>query len=237
MATDPNTVSLLHFDGADESTTFTDESGKTWTPAGGANIETDDPKFGVSSAQFVGDGGIYCDTHDDFVFGSGNFTIDFWVKISTSTGNMSLCFKGLSGYNYAPFSVKRPTGGFILAFYASSNGIGWDLCNGVAIGTLTSGTWAHVAICRSGTSIYCFLNGVLGSMTTVGTAVLLANSEQVKIGSDGTRWPSTSSIDEVRFSKGIARWTAQFTPPSSPYVWDDSVGSTEITLPLFQLAI
>jgi len=237
MANDPYTVSLLHFNGADESTTFTDESGKSWSPQTNTKLTTAQKKFGTASGNFIGTGGIATAPHADFTFGNGDFTIDFWVKISTSTGDMILCIRALNGYNYAPFCIFRPTGAFALTFNSSSNGTSWNLCNGVAIGTLTSGAWAHVAICRSGTNIYCFLNGVLGSTTNVGTASLVAaTSRYIWLGSDGTYCHSTSNMDEVRFSKGVARWTSDFSASLPDAEYSISLDSS-IALPLLQLAI
>ena len=138
----------------------------------------------------------------------------------------------MNGFNYSPFGIFKADGTFDLKFYSSSNGTSWNLCNGVTIGTPTTGVWAHVAICRSGVNVYCFLSGVLGRTSNIGTATVLANAEAVHIGSDGTYYHSTSNIDEVRFSKGIARWTEGFTPPDAPYTWEHG-----IILPLLQLEI
>ena len=234
MAEDGYTKSLLHFDGADESVTFTDESGKTWTPVGSANIETTAPKFGTASGEFLGDGGVYCPDHEDFVFGDGDFSIDFWIKITGTASNMMPLTKALNGNNYAPFCVFKANGSLALGFHASSGGASWDLCNDVTIGTLASGVWSHVAICRSGVNVYCFLDGALGSTTNIGAATLLANGQAARIGSDGTYYHSTSFIDELRICKGIARWTSGFTPPETAYEWDNTI---EITLPLLALEI
>ena len=234
MLEDEYTVSLLHFDGADESTTFTDESGKTWTHAGSANIETTAPKLGTASVEFLGDGGVHTVEHEDFVFGNGDFSIDFWIKITGTSDNMMPLTKALNGNNYAPFAVYKSNGSLALGFHASSDNLSWDLCNGVTIGTLVSGVWSHVAICRSGTNVYCFLDGAIGSTTAIGTATLLANGQPTRIGSDGTFYHATCFIDEFRISKGVARWVSDFTPPIIAYEWDNT---SEITLPLLLLEI
>lgn len=236
MANDPYTVSLLHFNGADDADTFTDEAGKVWTHVASSHTGTLDPKFGSASGHFIGDGGINTPNHADFAFGNGNFTIDFWVKISTATGNMCLCIKALNGYNYAPFNIFRPTGVYDLKFYSASGTSSWNICNGVAIGTLTSGVWAHVAIVRNGTNIVCYLNGVVGSTTAVSTKVVLANTQAVHVGSDGTYYHSTSQMDELRFSKGVARWTSDFSASLPDAEYSISLDSS-VALPLLQLAI
>src|SRR3990172_8980810 len=78
MARDDSfTVSLLHGDGVDGSTTFTDEDGRIWTPSGNAQIDTAQKKFGTGSMLFDGTGD-YISTPDsiDFFFGTENFTVD-----------------------------------------------------------------------------------------------------------------------------------------------------------------
>src|SRR6266487_3394688 len=79
---DSYTKSLLHFDGTNSSTTFTDESGKTWTANGNAKIDNSQAEFGGTSGNF--DGVVsYLSTgsSSDFSF-TGDFTIDTWVKYS-----------------------------------------------------------------------------------------------------------------------------------------------------------
>ena len=86
MAVDDSyTKVLLHMNGTDASTTFTDESGKTWTANGNAQIDTASYKFATGSGLFDG-GGDYIDTPDnaDFNFGSGDFTIDLQMRRNSS---------------------------------------------------------------------------------------------------------------------------------------------------------
>ena len=72
------TKSLLHFNGADASTTFTDESGKAWTASGHAQIDTAQSVFGGASGLFDGtDDYIYAADSDDWNLGTLDFTVDF----------------------------------------------------------------------------------------------------------------------------------------------------------------
>lgn len=217
---DSYTRSLLHFEGADASTTFTDESGKTWTRAGTATISTTQKKFGNSSGLFASGDYIYTANHADFAFGAGDFTIDFWVRATTTRAAVQIIvFKAVNGYTTAPFNIALDANSYACKFYSTESGGSWSICNGVVIGTLTQNIWAHVAVVRSGTNIYTFLNGVPGSTTAVAAKVLLANTDVVRIGHDGTYYPFTGNIDEFRLSKGIARWTSDFSAslPIYPY--------------------
>jgi hypothetical protein len=49
---DAYTVALLHMNGADTSTTFTDEAGTAWTAAGNAQIDTAQKVFGTASGLY-----------------------------------------------------------------------------------------------------------------------------------------------------------------------------------------
>ena len=85
---DAYTKALLHFDGADESTTFTDESGKTWTAQDNAQLDTSVKKFGTASGLFDGTGDyVDSEVSADFGFGTDDFTVDFWMKSGQSSGN------------------------------------------------------------------------------------------------------------------------------------------------------
>src|SRR5690606_37647124 len=81
--TDPYTVLLMHMDGSDNGTTFTDECGKTVTAHGDVCTKTAEKKFGTASAYFDGNGDyLSVPASEDFNFGAGDFTIDLWVKRS-----------------------------------------------------------------------------------------------------------------------------------------------------------
>lgn len=223
---DSYTKSLLHFDGSDASTTFIDESGKTWTAVAGAQLDTAFKKFGVSSL-LLGTANDVISTPDseDFNVGSGNFTVDFWFK--TPAGD-----KYMFG--------QANTGGGDRAFhgYMYSDGrVGFRIQSGTTVyivnHTTTGGAdnnWHHYAGIRNGNNLYVAIDGVLSSATDV-TGVTANNSSSLMVIGQGGEYagsPYTGWIDEFRFSKGIARWTANFTPPTIPY--DSSIINSKILL-------
>jgi len=79
----------------------------------------------------------------------------------------------------------------------------------------------HIAIVRdSSSNLYMFINGTeIGSTTASYTHNINVGAYLLRIGErkDGTH-DLNGKIDELRISKGIARWTSNFTPPTSPYV-------------------
>lgn len=213
MAVDDSyTVALLHMNGSDASTTFTDESGKTWTATGNAQIDTAQSKFGGASGLFDGTGDyISTSDHADFDF-PGDFTIDFWLRLS-STGVTSILYDG------------RPTGtnGLYPTIYISNtNNIIYYTNSAIRIsGTtaLSTGAWYHVALARAGTSTKLFLNGIQEGSTYSDSNSYINGTGRPILGELGT---GTSNglygwLDEVRISKGVARWTVSFTPPTAPY--------------------
>src|SRR5690606_34123168 len=80
-STDPywsSVSSLLHFNGSNGSTTFTDEKGVGWTASGDAEISTAQSKFGGSSLSLDGTGDWLDASNAGFTFGTGDFTIEAW---------------------------------------------------------------------------------------------------------------------------------------------------------------
>ncbi|MDP2941048.1 MAG: hypothetical protein Q8N85_02175, partial [Candidatus Omnitrophota bacterium] len=79
---------LLHADGADGSTGFSDDTGHTVLSYGNARIDTNQSKFGLSSAFFDGQNSyLSLADNPDWSFGSSDFTIDLWVKFKDLAGH------------------------------------------------------------------------------------------------------------------------------------------------------
>ncbi len=78
-------------------------------------------------------------------------------------------------------------------------------------------TWYHVAFSRSGTNLRVFMDGSqIGSTFT--DSVNYNTATQLYVGKMSVGHPPLEgNLDEVRISKGVARWTSNFTPPTGPY--------------------
>ena len=216
---DSYTVALLHCDGANNSTTFTDESGKTWTPSGNAVISTAQSVFGGASC-FLDGNGDYLTASDsaDWAFGTGAFTIDFRVRfrsLPASGTQYTLTNQEADGNNRIKLSVLNNAGTYQLLFRVFSGGsLVIDITQNAS---LAINTWYHVALVRSGNSWYWFVNG-----TQAGTTITDADSvpdlaASYAIGHRTLAEYLDGYLDEFRVSKGVARWTANFTPPGSDY--------------------
>lgn len=206
---DSFTKLLLHCDGADASTTFTDSSssGHTVTANGNAQIDTAQSKFG--GASYLSDGtGDYLrlPSHADFGFGTGDFTVDLWMRPAT-TGDMWI-YMGEANAD-ADVGVRIETNKLV---YFRPN---VDYITGTT--SVSADTWYHVAVARSGTSTKLFLDGTQEG-STLSDSVDYGASRQPFIGALYDASLSFNGwLDEIRISKGVARWTANFTPPTEAY--------------------
>lgn len=222
MAVDDSyTKALLHMNGADASPAFTDESGKTWTRAGNAQIDTAQYKFGGASGLFDGNGdAIYAPTSVDFYTGANNFTIDFWAKVNSAGDNILFCNRSAAG-TACQFYVYVSSGN--IAVLGSAGTGSWDVNFTTTGVNINDGSWHHVAYVRNGNLFSIYFDGVSRGLQTV--SVTLENSpNNLQIGAwySGSSWVSSFNgwVDEFRFSNGIARWTANFTPPTTAYSSD-----------------
>jgi hypothetical protein len=210
---DTNTILLTHFGGADGSTTFTDETGKTITANGNAQIDTAQSKLGGSSGLFDGTGD-YLSTPDsaDWAFGTGDFTIDFWVRFSSTSGVQVIIGQYIDAANFWDINYESPS--IQIRFYPGPT------ANYYASWAPSINTWYHIAWERTTTTAKLFIDGVSQSLsegTAFSTNDVTDLAAPLYIGSRATSAYFNGWLDELRISKGIARWTANFTPPVRAY--------------------
>lgn len=209
-ATGSNTL-LIHFNGVDGATTHTAATGQVVTFIGTAQLDTAQKKFGTAS--------LLLDGNSDYVtlpesanwdFGSGDFTIDFWIKFNSTAGTQGLIWQydDTNNYQYLQFASN------VLSFYSFVGGV-----------TKASYTFAytptanfdHIALVRNGTTVYCFINGKSVTptvITAISTNSLLNSAQVLSIGAQenlaGGNNFVNGWIDEVRILKGTAVWTSNF---------------------------
>lgn len=207
---DSFTKSLLSFDGPDGYTIFVDDIQNIWTPSGNTQLDTATKRFGESSVYFDGTGdNLAADGSSNFEFGNGDFTIDFWIK--TLTTSPPIIYDGRLG---GGGQGLRPT------IYISTNLVYFTDGAVRITGTtpIVTNQWYHIALTRSGTNTRLFLNGYQEGSTYTDTNVYVIDGGRPKLGSSGADTNYFNGwIDEFRVSKGVARWTANFTPQGYPY--------------------
>lgn len=224
---DSYTVSLLHFDGG-----ITDESGKVWAAVNSAATSTTQSKYGGSSLKLNGVSQyLTTPATTDFNFGTQDFTVDWW-EYRTSNAISCPAFVSNVSAAYQPFAIGMVgNANANITFYSSNSGTSWDIANNLSMGAVILNTWTHYALCRSGNTFYTFQNGVLQSTFTSSLSIPNATAPGIGIHQLGDFFPGY--IDEFRVSKGIARWTSDFTPGEStpaPTNLVATAGDTKITL-------
>ncbi len=186
------------------------------TPVGDTHIDTSSSKFGGASAVFDGVGdALSVPNSSDFDFGTGDFTIDTWVNFSDAAWFNGVISKYLSGTGWI-FTINTSSGDMILYDSGSSSVI--------VKSSFSINTWYHVAVVRSGSAIKFFKDGIQQGADQIIPASRSYNgaADVLKVGAydTGNSGAFKGRIDELRVSKGIARWTSNFPPPTSEYTYD-----------------
>jgi len=211
VITDPHAASvtsLLRFDGVEGSTVFVDQKANTWTANGDAKITASNARFGAGCGSFDGTGDfISTPSNVGFQFGAGDFTVECHVRFSDVSVDRALI-------NY----YQDGTSGWAIR-YSTTTGLRVAL-NGNAFSfpwAPAAGQWYHLAVSRSGGMLRAFVDGVpLGPEQSAG--VTTGSAVDLKIGVTTTLADYLAGfLDEVRITKGVARYTSAFTPPSEPF--------------------
>lgn len=203
---------ICSFDGVDGATTFTAETGQTVTFAGTAQLDTAQSKFGGAALLLDGTGDyVTISDSDNWTFGTGDFTIDCWAYwAAVGAGDFTLWSQWKTGQEAWWLRYSSNTLYLGINNVANAYSVSW---------TPTVSTWYHIALVRYGSSVKIYIDGV-SIVTFDFTGVdIAASTGLLYIGAieAGSGYEFNGSIDELRISKGIAKWTANFTPPTSAY--------------------
>lgn len=220
-------VLLLHCDGSDASTTFTDSAkGKTVTAVGNVQIDTAQSKFGVAAAVFNGsDDYLTNDGSADFAFGTGAFTIEFWLRLTTP-GVARVLYDSRPAATNGLYPTMWITSTNVITFFVNS------LNRITGTTALAADVWHHVAVSRSGTSTKLFLNGTQEGSTYTDSNDYLNGASRPTIGTNGndvTLNELVGWLDDIRVTKGVARYTANFTAPTAAHPdgkWENTAGTS-----------
>ena len=185
---------------------------------GNAQMDTSVVKFGTGSMKFDGTGDyLRIKSSQDFDVSSGNFTIEGWVYTNTVAAGLANIVTRSNGTGgaYGPFLIGRSGANFVCRI--SSANASWDIANATSgIGTLTVSTFHHFALVRNGSSFTFYVDGV-GTLLSTSSASFIANTDDVLVGAIFASSSVTEFwdgfIDDLRITKGVARYTANFTPP------------------------
>jgi len=215
------TVLLIHADGANGSTTFTDVSPSGHTlGAFGASVSTTSPKFGsgsvvisTSAAQI-----IQVDANTaDWNFGSGQFTIEAWAYFTSAPTGSSIhgVVTQFGGSSNLGFFFGQVQGA--LNFHYSTTGSDNSIVGAAYTPPLNQ--WIHLAVDRDASNVTrIYRDGVIHASATV-SASLFASTRAMTVGNDnGNARGFPGNLDEIRITKGLARYGGAFTPPTAPFI-------------------
>lgn len=206
---------LMHGDGANLSSTFTDSSvhAHVMTGDGNVNISTAQSKFGNSSINFTG-GFIKTPLSSEFLFGTGDFTLEVAWYPENINGFQNII--NVNGYNTG--ILWRSVGGTPDVFI---EGVQLDFGAGVN-DAYSAQQWQHIALVRATGQVGLFINGAQIGNWVANTANLVPSSPLLD-----TLWIGraahvsneniTGYLDEIRITKGVARYTGPYSIPADPF--------------------
>lgn len=213
--TDPdfaNVAMLMHFDNS-----AADAKGNNVANNGVAFSGTVS-KFGGYSAQFNGASYMTAANNGAFDLGTGDFTIEFWMKSTQNTGSFVAVVGTQSIAGHASAGMWR-----VSSRMNSTNQLGFNYSTGGTFvddyfnANVNDGAWHFVAMTRAAGTLRCFVDGAaVGGTFTV--AQSLSSQKNLNIGyqpQDNVYY--SGNVDDLRITKGLARYTASFTPPTAAF--------------------
>ena len=230
----PQTSVLLPFNGSDAATSTSDLSNRNGSVSftGTAQLSTGASKFGQSSLLLDGNSDYITvsDSYWNSCISSGDFTVELWARwdsaaLDGSTSTSLIGNRGdISGSSSNGWELRKYNGNF-LSWYMRQ-GSSWIYLN-YSQGTQTAvsaDTWYHVAVTRSGNTWRLFLNGTAEDTITNSTSIVDGGADGLVVGalaggiSGGPYNYMDGYIDDVRVTVGHARYTSNFTAPTSAHL-------------------
>lgn len=219
VTTDPsfaNVVLLCHFDGTNLATATVDSSSSAHALTNGAtaNLSTAQSKFGGSSGR-INTGFWEASDHADWTFGSGQFTIEAFIYVVSAPGSANRAI--LSQYQHG--GAK----GWVLAMLGGSLTFDWSTDGNndftvASVWTPTVNTWYHIAVDRDASNVIrLYIDGAVVANTTSG-ATFFNSTDPMSIGKAGGAYSALDCyMDDLRITKGVARYGGAFTPPTAAF--------------------
>lgn len=208
-------VLLVHGDGTDGSTTLTDQKGNTVITAGNAHVDTSQSVAGGASVAFDGSGDyFYVNNPAALSLGAGDFTIEFWIKFNNVSAIQTI-IDGRPAYTATAYPCPN-------VFITADGKIHYMTLNAdqiVSTNPVTTGVWYHMAISRVSGSTRLFIDGTQtgGTYADSLTYDAAANRPFFGIVADGVQYGFNGWMDDIRITKGVGRYSANFTRPTPPF--------------------
>jgi hypothetical protein len=183
------------------------------TSSGGGRIDTTQSKFGGSSIRLQGGVNMITTAGPQNSLGIGNYTVEMWIYLD-GAGVQRPMGQGALG-----------TGEFLFIIYGDGS---FDWCESVTArvnpgsGAVPPTTWTHIAIVRSGLTTSVYINGTqTGSTYTPVSNYNYSSTNPIYIGAGGSGATGGQTfagyIDDLRITPGAARYTSNFSVPSTAF--------------------
>jgi hypothetical protein len=195
-----------------------DQTGKVVTETvGDAKVSTSVVNYGGGSMAFDGTGDYLTIPNSPmFNFGSGNFTIECWIRVTTVSPSEQT-IAGLYGYTSDRRSWDLAVTGSNIRIRTSTGGAAATISNSSTNSPITVNTWQHIAYVRNGSTVSGYVNGIQVVSTSISGSLFNNTIDPVSIGAVGPNYTGffNGFISDLRITRGVARYTANFTPPTA----------------------
>jgi hypothetical protein len=184
---------------------------------GNAQVSTAVSKFGTTSAAFDGTGDYLTSPSNAALnFGTGDFTWEGWIYANSLSNNPFIMHKSTGNGTGTGWFIEIGSG----AVYVGPGTTGGTFAT-FSAASVTTNAWFHLAVTRVGTTLTCFVNGTsAGTSTAAGYGSSYDNSAVFAIGGWNpvvSGYDLNGYLDDVRITKGVARYTANFTAPTAAF--------------------
>jgi hypothetical protein len=176
---------------------------------GNAQISTAQSKWGGGSISVSSGNYLTAPSNVLLPFGTGDFTIEFWAY-----------WNGGAFSTYAT-AIDTRNGSFAggLAIAANITTGAWYIsiaAQEILSTTAAAASWQHVAVTRQGTSLKLFVNGTQAGSTYTSSDNFSNTTLRVGVRPDN-QYPWNGYLDDIRITRGLARYTSNFTAPTAPF--------------------
>lgn len=205
-------TSLIRFNGANASTTFTDDTGRVWTAQGNAQLSTTTPRTGSACGLFDGAGDAISSPASTGLTFAGDFSLEVDVRIpGTKSGSSLIFINTTDALSSGGMTLYIPSGTRQLRVfsYVSNADVLSSSIN------LTDNVYSRVEVSRQGSTLRMFVEGALAASATntetfACTRLFIGTNENLASSFNGR-------LDNFRVTNGTARNTAAYTVNASEY--------------------
>ena len=177
---------------------------------GDAKVSTAQYKYGTGSVVFDGTGDYLIAPSKICDFGTGNFTVEGWIRVSNTTGAKFIADSRSTGSDAGFGLLLEDSTGYKLRVYRNG---GYLITSS---STISSNTWYHVAFVRNNSNSFLYIDGTQVANSSDTNSYIQAGSFRI-----GAGWNNgdffNGYIDDLRITKGYARYTSNFTAPTSAF--------------------